>query len=98
MRFRVDDVGMAIPMTIEQEAMRMAPRRRLQLAEKLIASVDGFATREIAQSWNEEITRRVEEIKSGKAKGLPAEQVMAAARGKLREARRLSSPRRKRTA
>lgn len=55
-------------MTIEQEAMRMAPRRRLRLAEKLIASVDGFATREIAQAWDEEITRRVEEIQSGKAR------------------------------
>lgn len=82
-------------MTIEQEALRMTPRRRLQLAEKLISSVDGFATRDIAQAWDKEVARRVEEIQSGKARGIPAEEVMAAARNKLREARRLSSPRRK---
>lgn len=75
----------------------MPPRRRLLLAEKLMASVDGFVTREIGQAWDQEIERRVAEIQSGKAKGLPAGKVMAAARNKLREARRLSSPRRKRT-
>ena len=84
-------------MTIEQEVMRMPPRRRLQLAEKLIASVDGFATREIAQAWDKEVARRVDEIQSGKARAIPAEEVMAEARKKLREARRLSSPRRQRT-
>jgi putative addiction module component (TIGR02574 family) len=88
---------MATPMTVEEEAMRMPPRRRLLLAEKLMASVDGFATREIGQAWDEEIKKRVGEIQSGKAKGLPAAKVMAAARNQLREARRLSSPRRKRT-
>ena len=93
----MDDVDMATPMTIEQEAMRMTPRRRLQLAEKLMVSVDGFATREISQAWDAEIEKRVEEIQSGKTQGIPAEKVMAAARNQLREARRLSSSRRKRT-
>jgi putative addiction module component (TIGR02574 family) len=93
----MDDVFMATPMTVEQEAMRMPPRRRLLLAEKLIASVDGFATRAIARAWNEEIERRLREIRSGKAKGLPADEVMATARRQLRETRRLSSSRRKRT-
>ena len=93
----MDDVGMSTPMTVEQEAMRMAPGRRLRLAEKLMASVDGFATPEIEQAWDKEIARRVEEIQSEKAEGIPAEKVMAAARKTLREARRLSSPRRKRT-
>ncbi len=93
----MDDVRMATAMTIEQEAMRMTPRRRLRLAEKLMVSVDGFATREISQAWDEEIEKRVEEIQSGKAQGIPADEVMAAARNQLREARRLSSPRRKRT-
>lgn len=86
---------MATPMTVEPEAMQMPPRRRLQLAEKLMASVDGFATPAIEQAWDKEIERRVEEIASGKAKGIPAEAVMAAVRSQLREARRLSSPRRK---
>ncbi len=93
----MDDAGMAVPTTVEEEAMRMPPRRRLLLAEKLMASVDGFVTREIGQAWDQEIERRVAEIQSGKAKGIPAGKVMAAARNKLREARRLSSPRRKRT-
>ena len=93
----MDDVGMATPRAVEEEAMRMPPRRRLLLAEKLIASVDGFVTREIGQAWDEEIEKRVAEIRSGRAKGIPAGKVMAAARNELREARRLSSPRRKRT-
>ena len=93
----MDDVGMATPMTVEEEAMRMPARHRLLLAEKLMASVDGFATREIGKAWDQEIKRRVAEIRSGKAKGIPAEKVMAAAGNQLREARRLSSPRRKRT-
>ena len=88
---------MATSMTVEQEAMRMPPRRRLELAEKLMASVEDFATPDIGKAWEEEIEKRVMTIRLGKAKGIPAEEVMAAARNKLREARRLSSPRRKRT-
>ena len=76
--------------TLEKEALKLTPAKRLRLAEKLMDSVDDFATADIAKAWQAEINRRVEEIDNGTDLGVPAEEVHAEARKRLREARHLA--------
>jgi putative addiction module component (TIGR02574 family) len=80
---------------LEKEVLELPPRSRVQLAEKIMASVDDYATPELEAAWNDEIEQRVQEIKSGAEKGIPAEDVMKEARRALNETRRLPSTRRK---
>jgi putative addiction module component (TIGR02574 family) len=80
---------------LEKEVLELPVRSRVRLAEKIIGSIDGYATPEIEAAWNNEVERRVEEIRSGVEKGIPASRVMKDARRALSEARRLSSTRRK---
>jgi putative addiction module component (TIGR02574 family) len=88
---------MAIPHdTIEEQVLNWPAEKRIKLAEKLMASVEVFATPEIEAAWNTEITKRVKEIREGRAEGIPAEEVMAETRKKLHAARRLSSAGRRR--
>jgi putative addiction module component (TIGR02574 family) len=85
------------PDTIEEKVLNWPAARRIRLAEKLMASVEDFATPEIEAAWNVEIESRVTEIREGRAKAIPAEEVMKEARKKLHEARRLSPAGRRRT-
>jgi putative addiction module component (TIGR02574 family) len=85
------------PDTIEEKVLNWPAARRIRLAEKLMASVEDFATPEIEAAWNTEIASRVMEIREGRAEGIPAEEVMEKARRKLHEARRLSPAGRRRT-
>ena len=78
---------------LEKEAMKLTPAKRLRLAEKLMDSVDEFASPEIAKAWQAEIAQRIEEIDNRTDPGVPAEEVHAEARRRLREARHLSSVR-----
>lgn len=80
---------------LEKEVLDLSPRSRLRLVEKIIESVDDFANKEVETAWSDEIGRRVQEITSGKARGIPASNVMAKARRVLNETRRLSPARRK---
>jgi putative addiction module component (TIGR02574 family) len=80
---------------LEKEVMELPPRSRVRLAEKLIESVGDFTSKDVEAAWSEEVGRRVEEIKSGKAKGISASDAMAKARRMLHEARHLSSVGRK---
>ena len=66
--------------TIEEKVLNWPAARRIPLAEKLMASVEDFATPEIASAWNTEIEVRVAEIRAGSAEAIPAEQVMKEAR------------------
>jgi putative addiction module component (TIGR02574 family) len=81
---------------IERKLLKLPAATRLALAEKLMASVDDFATPEIKSSWDDEIETRVSEIREGKANGIAAEEVRIEARRRLLEARRLSSAGRRR--
>lgn len=86
----------SISVAIEKKALTLSAAARIHLAEKLLASVDAFASRELEQAWDAEIGRRVNEIRKGEAIGIPAGEVFAEARKALNETRRLSSARRKR--
>lgn len=81
-------------MAIERRVLGWSSRQKVALAEKLLASVDDFASPNIAQAWDIEIARRTRKIEAGEAVSLPAEEVLAQARNTLRETRRLSQARR----
>jgi putative addiction module component (TIGR02574 family) len=68
---------------IKTKAISMLPlKERAQLAHELISSLEKQHDSGIETSWNNEILRRVQEIKEGAAKGRPAENVLAEIRAK----------------
>ena len=83
--------------SIEDTVLHWPAAKRIQLAEKLLACVEDFATPEIEAAWKTEIEGRVQEIREGRAEGIPAEEVMAGAWRQPPETRRLSPAGRRRT-
>lgn len=59
----------------EAEALKLEPDNRLLLADRLNASV--FKDSRIEDAWAVEADRRIEEIESGRAKLIPAAEVIA---------------------
>jgi len=63
------------PKEVRSAALSMTPKERAKLAEELLASLDGPQRNEVDAAWAEEIERRIDEMESGKVKGIPAEDV-----------------------
>ena len=65
--------------TVDQlthEALNLSEQERAQLAHALLRSLDSAENvSEVDAAWEAEITRRVERVKQGTAKGRPAEDV-----------------------
>jgi putative addiction module component (TIGR02574 family) len=80
-------------MEIESEVLKWSPAERVSLAERLLESVDDFASEDVDRAWRTEIARRVEEVESGKESGIASREVFAKARQQLNEARKVSSAR-----
>jgi putative addiction module component (TIGR02574 family) len=78
---------------IESEILKWSPAERVSLAERLLESIDGFASDDVERAWRTEIARRVGEVESGKDSGVPSRDVFAEARQQLNEARQVSSAR-----
>jgi putative addiction module component (TIGR02574 family) len=64
---------------LSRKARALPPEERVRLAEELLATVQEVDP-EVEAAWDEEIRRRIEEIDSGKAKLIPAEEVFAEVR------------------
>jgi len=64
---------------LSRKARALPPEERVRLAEELLATVQEVDP-EVEAAWDEEIRRRSEEIDSGKAKLIPAEEVFAEVR------------------
>jgi putative addiction module component (TIGR02574 family) len=62
---------------LSQRARALSPEDRARLAEELLASLEEQVDPDAEAAWELEIGRRVEEIKSGKAKLISAEEVFA---------------------
>jgi putative addiction module component (TIGR02574 family) len=58
---------------LESAVLQLPRAERARLAERLIASLDEDS--EIERAWAEEIERRVADLRSGKVKPIPGEQV-----------------------
>lgn len=67
---------------IEAAALSLPPDGRARLAERLLASLEDDP--EMTAAWIAEAKRRDAEIESGRVSPLPAEEVFAKARAKLR--------------
>jgi putative addiction module component (TIGR02574 family) len=66
---------------LKDELKSLPPQQRAELAHFLIDSLDQEADPDAEAEWEKEVERRVAEIKSGQAQGIPAAEVFA----KLRE-------------
>jgi len=64
---------------LSRKARALSPEDRVRLAEELLATVQEHDAA-VEAAWDEEIRRRIEEIDSGKAKLIPADEVFAEVR------------------
>jgi len=70
---------------IEHSALELDKKRRAELAKRLIKSLDEEVDSDIEQAWIDEVTRRKEEIKSGKVSPISGEEVHKTARNILKK-------------
>ena len=70
-----------------EKALALSTQDRGLLIDLLIATLDNEPAEEgVEAAWKEEIERRIEDVRSGRVKMIPAEQVLARARARLRDA------------
>ena len=69
---------------LESKALKLSPRQRARLAQRLISSLEREVDADAEKLWRQEAERRLGEIKSGKVAGIPAEKVIRKARSSLR--------------
>ena len=68
---------------LSRKARSLPPEERIRLAEELLSSVQD-SDEEIEAAWADEIKRRLDEVESGTAKLIPAEEVFAEIRQLLK--------------
>jgi putative addiction module component (TIGR02574 family) len=56
---------------IEQAALKLSPKKRVQLAERLFESLETKREKEIAETWADEAVARSAAFRKGKLKSLP---------------------------
>jgi len=59
-----------------KRAMALPPEDRAAMASSLIESLNEAVDEDVEAAWNEEIKRRVDDIRSGRVKTIPGEQVL----------------------
>lgn len=69
---------------ITSAAMTLPEKERAKLAQDLMASLDGPADLNVTQAWDDEICRRINDIQSGKAELLDADEAIRRARVQIR--------------
>ena len=62
---------------LSERARSLGPEDRARLAEDLLASLEDESESDAEAAWEQEIWRRVDEVKSGSAKFVSAEEVYA---------------------
>lgn len=66
-----------------EDALALSEADRANLAHELVASLDGPAERDVADAWDKEIVRRINEIDSGSAVLLDASDVISDIRKRI---------------
>ena len=69
---------------LESKALKLSRRDRARLAQRLISSLDEQGDTDAEKLWLEEAERRLGELKSGRAVGIPGAKVIRKARSALR--------------
>lgn len=67
---------------VEAQALQLPADERAELADRLIASL--FQDDEIEEAWSLEVERRIEDVESGRAELIPADQAIARARAAIK--------------
>ena len=80
----VDMIDTAQLESITNAAMTLSERERAKLAHDLVASLDGPADISVAEAWDSEICRRINDIESGKTELMDADEAIARARARIR--------------
>ncbi|MGD2092055.1 MAG: addiction module protein [Candidatus Aminicenantes bacterium] len=62
---------------LTHDALELPVEERARLAHDLIASIDESTDIDMSSAWDEELKKRVRDIKQGRVKGIPAEEVFA---------------------
>lgn len=70
--------------SITNAAMTLPERERAKLARDLVASLDGSADISVAEAWDAEVCRRINDIESGKTDLVDAGEALARARARIR--------------
>lgn len=70
--------------TLRNAAMTLSEQERAALAKDLVASLDGPTDEGVAEAWDREIRRRIQQIDSGEAELLEAKEVLSRARDRIR--------------
>jgi putative addiction module component (TIGR02574 family) len=68
---------------IEAQALKLPPGERVELIERLIASVEPPS---LSPAWQAEVERRIADLDAGRTQTIPAEEVFARIDEKLRRA------------
>jgi putative addiction module component (TIGR02574 family) len=72
-----------------ERALTLSAQERGMLIDRLFETLDNEPTEEgVEAAWEEEIKRRVDDIRSGRVKTIPGEQVLARLNARLRDAGR----------
>jgi putative addiction module component (TIGR02574 family) len=69
---------------LEAEALKLTPRERARLAERLLQSLENLSDEENARRWAEEAGRRDVAWESNPAIGRPADAVFRDARARVK--------------
>jgi putative addiction module component (TIGR02574 family) len=77
---------------IEAQVMRLGPKSRAKLAERLILSLDIPVEAELEHLWAEEAERRVDELRKGQVTARPAAAVLRKLRRQISRKRSRSTP------
>ena len=68
---------------ISEATMQLELEERARLAGRLLLSLDEPSSTELERLWLDEAERRLEDLRSGKAQGIPAEDVFRRAISEL---------------
>lgn len=71
------------PIEVETEALKLSPEDRARIARRLLDSLKVLSETEIETLWLDEAERREQELDSGAARAIPADEVMREARARL---------------
>lgn len=70
--------------SVRSEALALTDSERARLASDLVASLDGPADPSLAEAWDVEICKRINEIEMNPSLALEPEEVLARARQRIR--------------
>ena len=73
------------PYALKTAAMKLPEQDHAKLASDLVASLDGPSDTQVAEAWDIEIFRRINDIEAGTVKLLDVNEVLTRAKARVRD-------------